>query len=175
MIGTIVKLCMNVKMRHLKSQYVVVMLLVLLVCVGLSTFLRTHISVRFDRNGRQTSKVKFSTGSAATCLRSRPSSDNVDRKLCHRLFNASGSESGKSSSSPFSDRALKVDWYPATDYDYVTCASDCDRFRSEFGYSLSITDVTEEEREFPLAFRSEIAFNSTSLHHSCCWRHIGRL
>jgi hypothetical protein len=163
MIGTIVKLCMNVKMRHLKSQHVVVMLVVLLVCVGLSTFLRTEISVRFDRNGRETSKVKFSTGSAATCMRSQPSSDNVDRKLCHRLFNTSGNESGKSSSSTFPNRALKIDWYPAKDYDYVTCTSDCHRFQSEFGYSTSIGDVAEEEREFPLAFRFAITFVCISM------------
>jgi hypothetical protein len=93
-------------------------------------------------------KNRFSTGSAATCRRMPTVNDHADRELCRQLLQA-GNYTTKSSS------AQEVHWFPATDDSYVRCATNCNHFRRQFGYSMSFEDVTEEERRFPLAFRLE--------------------
>lgn len=94
---------------------------------------------------------RFYTGSAATCRRTPMVDDNVDCRLCWwPLQTGNYADLLLKNSS-----AQKVNWFPATDDSYVRCATDCNHFRHLFGYSMSIENVTEEERIFPLAFRLE--------------------
>jgi len=128
-----------------------VKLVIVVVMLGSLTILRSSFSIQQlmkDRavqshNQSSQSPRRFSTGSAAFCRRMSTSSDDKDRKLCRSILDGDVNQTLSST----------VTWQPSTLDDYVECASDCDRFRSEFGYWTSVDDLSKEEVEFPLAFR----------------------
>jgi hypothetical protein len=97
---------------------------------------------------KQQSSIRFSTEGAAVCRQTSASTAAVDRKQCTAILGRRMTKRRLKKLKPF-----KVTRQPWTLDDYVTCASDCDRFRSELGYWTSTDNISKEELEFPIAFR----------------------
>lgn len=99
------------------------------------------------------SVIPFSTAGAVICRRTPKSSDDSDREFCRSLL-------GGDNQQRIDDQTMvdqTVHWWPSTLDDYVECTANCTHFRSEFGYWTSVADISQEELEFPLAFRYLLA------------------
>jgi hypothetical protein len=93
----------------------------------------------------------FSNGSATPNKRTTGVNNDAEWKLCRRLMQ----NDYRTYQQLKNSSALKGNWFPTADSSYVRFATDCNYFRRQFGYSMSLEDITVEERRFPLAFRFE--------------------
>jgi hypothetical protein len=125
-------------------------------CVVVITFVRLFICLQQTYTERKLvatfEEDIFSNVSTTPNKRTTVVNNDAEWKLCRRLMRndyRTYQQLEKSS-------ALKINWFPTRDSSYVRFATDCNYFRREFGYSMSIEDITMEERRFPLAFRFEI-------------------
>jgi len=66
--------------------------------------------------------------------------DNSDRNICRSLLTLNISSN------------IRPNWTVITPLQYTKRTENCDCFRSDFGYYMSPEDITDDERQFPIAF-----------------------
>jgi len=140
---------------HCKVRYTVFLQFGLFfIIVSLSSFTYRQLSFYIRLTGEppsmqlhQQSALLLSTGTPASCRRTSALSDSSDWKECYPIM------AGSSNQRTDNQTMRTVNWRSSTLEDYIQCASDCNRFLSEFGYWTSVDELSKEELEFPLAFR----------------------